>query len=74
VATLERVWEFCELDAAKAAPITAHYADNLGPSPRRKATGEELALMPRVWEIVAPVARQLGYKEPDYDAVYERAD
>ena len=74
VATLEQVWAFCELDADKAAPITAHYADKLGPSPRRKATAEELALMPRVWEIVAPVARQLGYEEPDYDAVYERAD
>jgi hypothetical protein len=74
VDTLERVWDFCELDAAKAAPITASYADKLGPSPRRKATAEELALMPRVWEIVAPVAQQLGYEEPDYEAAYERTN
>jgi hypothetical protein len=70
VATLERLWDFCELDAEKAAPITAHYADKVGPSPRRSVTDEERALLPRVWEIVAPAARQLGYTEPDYDKVY----
>ena len=70
VETLERLWDFCELDAKSAAPITAKYADQVGPSPRRSVNDEELALLPRVWEIVGPVARQLGYEEPDYNAVY----
>ena len=70
VATLERLWDFCQLDAGKAAPITAHYADKLGPSSRRSVDDAERALLPRVWEIVAPVARQLGYEEPDYDKEY----
>jgi hypothetical protein len=70
VATLERLWDFCELDPEGAAPITAKYADKVGPSPRRTANAEERAILPRVWEIVAPVARQLGYEEPDYDVDY----
>lgn len=73
VATLERLWDFCELDAKAAAPITAHYADKLGPSPRHPVDDAEWALLPRVWEIVAPVARQLGYEEPDYSTFLEAA-
>jgi hypothetical protein len=71
VATLERLWDFCELNDEAAARITAHYADKLGPSPLRSVNDKERALLPRVWEIVAPVARQLGYEEPDYDERYE---
>lgn len=71
VDTLERLWSFVQLDRDAALKITQHYADKLGPSPRRPATDEERALLPQVWEIVGPVARQLGYEEPDYDAVYK---
>ena len=70
VETLERLWAFCQLGGASAQAITARYADKLGPSPRRPVSDEERALLPRVWEIVAPVARQMGYQEPDYDAAY----
>jgi len=73
VATLEQLWDFCQLNSESAAKVTVRYADKVGPSPRRPVNDEERALLPRVWEIVAPVARQLGYEEPDYDAVYERA-
>jgi hypothetical protein len=70
VETLERLWDFCELDADKAVPTTQKYADKLGPSPRRSLNDEERAVLPRVWEIVAPVAQQLGYQEPDYEKDY----
>jgi hypothetical protein len=68
--TLEQLWEFCELDAETAAPITKKYADQVGPSPRRSLSDEDRAVLPRVWEIVAPVAQQLGYQEPDYEKDY----
>jgi hypothetical protein len=70
VETLERLWAFCELDPKGAAPITLKYADQVGPSPRRSVTDAERALLPRVWEIVAPAAERLGYKEPDYEKDY----
>jgi hypothetical protein len=70
VATMEQLWDFCQLNSDAAAEVTARYADKVGPSPRRPVSDEERALLPRVWEIVGPVAEQLGYEEPDYDAVY----
>ena len=73
VATMERLWDFCQLNSESAAEVTARYADKVGPSPRRPVNDEERALLPRVWEIVGPVARQLGYEEPDYDKVYQRS-
>ena len=55
---------------------TCHNAPShqVGPSPRRSVTDAERALLPCVWEIVAPVARQLGYQEPAYEATYELVD
>lgn len=62
--TLERVWRFVELHGEQADAITRAYADRLTPPPALELDVQERALLPRVWEIAAPVAARLGYSEP----------
>jgi hypothetical protein len=58
---LADVWRFVELSDSLAAEISARYAERLAPPQRRTLTLAERTLLPRVAEIVAPVAARLGY-------------
>jgi hypothetical protein len=60
-AVLERVWEFVGLRDEQAAAITRVYAPCLTPPPSPKLSAEERRLLFQAQEIVAPVAKQLGY-------------
>ncbi len=60
-AVLERLWAFVELTDAAAEAISRAYVPRLTPPPPLDLTVEERRLLPRIREIVAPVAAQLGY-------------
>jgi hypothetical protein len=55
------LWEFIGLADEHAQRITAPYVDRLTPPPEVELTDEEKMYLPRVKEIVAPVAARLGY-------------
>jgi len=58
---LDGLWEFIGLADEHAHRITDSYVDRLTPPPEVELTDEERAYLPRVQEIVAPVAAKLGY-------------
>jgi hypothetical protein len=58
---LERLWAFVELADDDAEAISRAYIPRLTPPPPIEPGAEERCLLPRVREIVAPVAGQLGY-------------
>lgn len=60
-AVLKKLWDFLELGGAPAERITAAYAADLTAPPPAKLTQEEAELLPRIQEIVAPIAARLGY-------------
>ncbi len=59
--TLGKVWAFVGLADADAESITAMYKPRLSAPPEKEPTAEEQEYLPRIREIVAPVARQFGY-------------
>ena len=59
--TLESIWDFIELQGEEAEQITRVYAPQLSPSPAAALSAEEKEFLPRVREIVASLATQLGY-------------
>lgn len=58
---LEKVWDFVELRDEQAETITRAYAPRLTRPAPSKLSAQECAFLPRVQEIVAPVAARLGY-------------
>jgi len=60
-AVLERLWAFVELADDHAEAISHAYVPRLTPPPRPEVRSEERCLLPRIREIIDPVAAQLGY-------------
>jgi hypothetical protein len=58
---LRHVWNFVELNDEHAERITTEYTACLRPRPSKKLTDEEQKYLPRIQEIIAPAAKQLGY-------------
>jgi hypothetical protein len=62
---LVQLWKFVELADDHAEVISRDYAPKLTPPSSPELTAEENRWLPRMWEIVAPVADQLGYSKID---------
>jgi hypothetical protein len=58
---LGRLWDFIELEDEHAQKITQDYVSRLTSPPPKEPSDEELKYIPRIQEIVAPVANRLGY-------------
>jgi hypothetical protein len=58
---LEKMWDFIQLRDEHAEGISRACAPRLTPPPPLQLSAEERHLLPRVQEIVAPVATRLGY-------------
>jgi hypothetical protein len=61
-AVLERLWTFVELSDNHAQAISRAYVPHLTPPSPLELRDEERCLLPRIREIVAPVAARLGYE------------
>lgn len=58
---LGRLWDFIELSDEHAQQITQDYVSRLTPPVPKEPSDEEWKYLPRIQEIVAPVANRLGY-------------
>ncbi|UCD37292.1 MAG: sulfotransferase [Fidelibacterota bacterium] len=58
---LKRMWEFAGLTGEDTETITRTYSNQMSSPPPVELNADESAFLPRVQEIVAPLASQLGY-------------
>jgi hypothetical protein len=59
--TLGKLWNFIELADSDAERITQKYKTRLSAAPEKEPSAEEQKYLPRIREIVAPMATRLGY-------------
>jgi hypothetical protein len=62
--TLQQLFDHVQLDGDDVGRIKGTYAGQLSVNPPRTLNDAERAVLPRVWEIVQPVAEALGYERP----------